>query len=42
MKTFALTTVFAKPFVVIEFGDKFELRKRKRLLFSGAVLFVAE
>ena len=42
MKTFALTTVFAKLFEVIEFRDKFELRKRKRLLFSGAVLFVAE
>ena len=39
---FALTTVFAKLFVVIEFSDKFELLKRKRLLFSGAVLFVAE
>lgn len=39
---FALTTVFAKLFVVIEFSHKFELLKRKRLLFSGAVLFVAE
>ena len=42
MKTFSITTVFAKLFVVIEFSDKFKLRKRKRLLFSGAVLFVAE
>ena len=46
MKTFSLTTVFAKLFVVIElsdkFSDKFKLRKRKRFLFSGAILFVAE
>ena len=46
MKTFSLTTVFAKLFVVIELSDKcsdkFKLRKRKRLLFSGAILFVAE
>lgn len=46
MKTFSLTTVFAKLFVVIElsdkFSDKFKLRKRKRFLFSGVILFVAE
>ena len=36
MKTSALTTVFAKLFVVIEFSDKFELNEN---VYSFQVLF---